>query len=150
DPRPGCADRATGAVAGVQLRAAAMAARRDLDPGHPGGDPGAAAADQGRAGGPAVPPSLDVRRRRHHLRSILRFKPAFCPTDFTLPAVLLMLGLCIWQVQRMGAKEDLIGRLHASMVQPPLDAAGVADDVVAAEYRKVRLTGTFLHDKEIH
>jgi surfeit locus 1 family protein len=81
---------------------------------------------------------------------MLRFKPAFWPTVFTVPAVLVMLGLCIWQVQRMGWKADLIDRLHARMVQPPLDAAGVAAGPDAAEYRKVRLVGTFLHDKELH
>ena len=36
------------------------------------------------------------------------------------------------------------------MTMPPLDAQGVAADPKAAEYRKVRLTGTFLHDKELH
>ena len=81
---------------------------------------------------------------------MLRFKPALWPTVFTVPAVLVMLGLCVWQIQRMGWKDALIDRLHTNMVQPPLDATAVATDPAAAEYRKVRLVGTFLHDKELH
>lgn len=81
---------------------------------------------------------------------MLRFKPTFWPTVFAVPAVLVMLGLCLWQVQRMTWKEALIERLHSRMAQPAIDAATVAADPVAAEYRKVRLTGTFLHDKELH
>lgn len=79
-----------------------------------------------------------------------RFKPAFWPTVFAVPAIVVMLGLAVWQVQRMTWKGALIERLQTRMVQAPLDAAGVAADPAAAEYRKVRLTGTFLHDKEIH
>ncbi len=81
---------------------------------------------------------------------MLTFKPAFWPTVFTVPAVLVMLGLCAWQVQRMSWKEALIDRLHTRLVQAPLDAAAVGADPAAAEYRKVRLVGTFLHDKELH
>jgi surfeit locus 1 family protein len=61
-----------------------------------------------------------------------------------------MLGLSVWQVQRMTWKEALIDRLHARMAQAPLDAPAVAADPAGAEYRKVLLVGTFLHDKELH
>lgn len=78
------------------------------------------------------------------------FKPSFWPTVFSIPAFLVMIGLGVWQLQRMEWKNDLIERLQTRMTMPPLDAAGVAADPRAAEYRKVRLTGTFLHDKEQH
>lgn len=81
---------------------------------------------------------------------MLRFKPAFWPTVFAVPAIIVMLGLAVWQVQRMTWKEALIDRLHSRMAQPAIDAATVAADPPAAEYRKVRLVGTFLHDKELH
>jgi surfeit locus 1 family protein len=79
-----------------------------------------------------------------------RFKPTFWPTVFVVPAVLVMLGLCAWQVQRLHWKQALIDRLHTRMAAAPIDAAAVGADPDAAEYRKVRLVGTFLHDKELH
>ncbi len=79
-----------------------------------------------------------------------RLKLAFWPTVFAIPAIVIMLGLAVWQVQRMNWKTALIDRLHSRMAEPAIDAATVAADPAAAEYRKVRLVGTFLHDKEIH
>ena len=38
----------------------------------------------------------------------LRFRPTLWPTLITVPAVLVMIGLCVWQVQRMAWKEALI------------------------------------------
>lgn len=68
----------------------------------------------------------------------------------------LLLGLClfatvmfaalgIWQVQRLGWKRDLVARVEARLrapLQPAPIAAGPAD-----EYRRVRLTGIFRHDR---
>jgi surfeit locus 1 family protein len=83
--------------------------------------------------------------------SVMRdFKPSFWPTVFSVPAFLVMFGLGAWQLQRMEWKNDLIARLQSRMTMAPLDVAGVAADPKAAEYRKVRLTGAFLHDKEMH
>ncbi|HJQ58444.1 MAG TPA: SURF1 family protein [Vineibacter sp.] len=79
-----------------------------------------------------------------------RFQPTFWPTVFAVPAVLVMLGLCLWQVQRMAWKEALIDRLRSRLSQPAADVATVAADPAAAEYRKIRLSGTFLHDKEFY
>ncbi|WP_178133880.1 SURF1 family protein [Vineibacter terrae] len=79
-----------------------------------------------------------------------RFKPTFWATVCVVPAILLMLGLATWQFQRMAWKGELIQRLHTRMAEAPIDAAAVAADPAAAEYRKVRLVGTFLHDKELH
>lgn len=79
-----------------------------------------------------------------------RFRPTFWATVFTIPAVLVMAGLGVWQTQRLAWKTELVDRLRSHMAQPPLEAAAVAADPAAAEYRKVRLTGTFLHDKEMY
>jgi len=84
------------------------------------------------------------------MSAMRHFKPSFWPTVFSIPAFLIMIGLGVWQLQRMEWKNDLIERLQTRMTMPPLDAAGVGADPKAAEYRKVRLTGTFLHDKELH
>jgi surfeit locus 1 family protein len=84
------------------------------------------------------------------MSAMRHFKPSFWPTIFSIPAFLIMVGLGVWQLQRMEWKNDLIERLQTRMTMPPLDAPGVGADPKAAEYRKVRLTGTFLHDKEQH
>jgi surfeit locus 1 family protein len=81
---------------------------------------------------------------------MIRFRPLLGPTLFTVPAVLLMLGLAVWQVQRLHWKTALIAerteRIHAAAVPLP----GPGDDLAAAEYRRVALTGSFLHDKEMY
>ena len=79
----------------------------------------------------------------------MRLRPLLGPTLFTLPAVLLMLALGIWQLERLQWKTALIAeraeRTHAAPV--PLPAAG--DDLAAAEYRRVALSGSFDHDREL-
>jgi surfeit locus 1 family protein len=68
-----------------------------------------------------------------------------------LPAMALMIGLGVWQVQRLHWKEGLIEavntRLHADPV--PL-AAALALPPDQREYRVVRITGRFLHEKEAY
>jgi surfeit locus 1 family protein len=70
------------------------------------------------------------------------------PTLFTIAGVALLLGLGTWQVERLHWKEGLIARLEARLAEPPADLPeGV--DPAAIEYRHVRFTGRFLHDKEM-
>src|ERR1051326_8167134 len=79
----------------------------------------------------------------------MTFRPTFWPTVFTVPAVLLMLGLGVWQIGRLQWKEGLIAerteRTTAPAIPLPEDGANLAN----AEYRHVSLTGEFLHDKEM-
>lgn len=80
----------------------------------------------------------------------LRFRPTLWPTLFTVPALLMMIGLCVWQVQRLYWKEGLIAERQARVAEAaiPLPAAG--GDPGAFEFRKVRLAGSFQHDKELY
>jgi surfeit locus 1 family protein len=77
------------------------------------------------------------------------FRPLLWPTVFTVPAVLLMLGLSVWQLERLQWKTALIAerteRTHAAPVALPKDG----DDLAAAEFRHVALQGSFLHDREL-
>ncbi|MFC3441038.1 SURF1 family protein [Sphingobium rhizovicinum] len=73
--------------------------------------------------------------------------PAFL-IGLTLIALIIFSGfsaLGIWQVQRLAWKRDLIARVDARVHAPPVPAPATAtkDD----EYRRVTLTGAFLHDK---
>ena len=81
--------------------------------------------------------------------SKLRFRPTLWPTLVSVPAFVLLIGLCVWQVQRMYWKEGLIAERESRVAEEPvaLPAAGV--DPAGMEYRRVRLKGTFLHDKEL-
>lgn len=62
---------------------------------------------------------------------------------FALLAALGFTALGIWQVERRAWKLDLIARVEASLKAPP-----AADWRTFAEYRRVRLQGAFLYDRE--
>jgi len=63
------------------------------------------------------------------------------------------LALGTWQVHRREWKHDLVARVNARVLAQPVDAPGRGQwPVVSAandEYRRVKLTGTFLQDKSV-
>jgi len=76
-----------------------------------------------------------------------RRSPAF-PIGLTLIALLFFTGFCAlgaWQVQRLGWKRELIARVDARIHALPIPAPRAA--ARADEYRRVRVSGHFLHDK---
>ena len=81
---------------------------------------------------------------------IFGIKPLFWPTLMTLPAVLGALALGSWQVQRLTWKNALIAERQAQRDAPPLAKLPAPFDRAHDEFRKVRVTGRFLHDKEIY
>jgi surfeit locus 1 family protein len=82
--------------------------------------------------------------------STLRFRPTLWPTIFSVPAFILMIGLCIWQAQRLHWKEDLIAERESRVSAEPVALPAPGVDPAAMEFRRVRLDGTFLHDKELY
>lgn len=62
------------------------------------------------------------------------------------------LALGTWQVQRLAWKRDLIARVdqrvHAEPAAPPGPAAWPGLSAASDEYRRLRLSGVFLHDRE--
>lgn len=79
----------------------------------------------------------------------LRFRPTLWPTLFTVPAVLVMIGLCLWQVQRLQWKEALIAE-RESRVAVEIPLPGPGSDLSEAEFHRVSIAGAFLHDKELY
>ncbi|OUR77719.1 hypothetical protein A9Q83_09365 [Alphaproteobacteria bacterium 46_93_T64] len=79
-----------------------------------------------------------------------KFSPGYLPTLMTIPAVLIMLTLSVWQLNRYFWKVELLDTLNQQLAAAavPLPSGDLVPDVWS--YRRVSLAGTFLHDKEIH
>lgn len=77
-------------------------------------------------------------------------RPALGPTLFTIPALILLLALGTWQVQRLMWKLDLIASVEEGLKAPPvaLPAGGV--DAEAWHFRRVVVKGEFDHTREFH
>jgi surfeit locus 1 family protein len=80
----------------------------------------------------------------------LLFKPKFWPTLFTIPAVIFMLSLCIWQVQRMYWKEGLINERVERTTAAPIALPAPDASIEAVDFRRVTLTGRFDHGHEFY
>jgi surfeit locus 1 family protein len=77
------------------------------------------------------------------------FRPLFWPTFFTAPAVLLLLALGVWQVERLFWKQDLIAQRQAAVAAAPVAAPRSWEEARGMEFRHVTDEGAFLNDKEI-
>ena len=77
------------------------------------------------------------------------FRPRLAPTLMTVPAVLILLGLGAWQVQRLHWKEGLIAQRDAMVQAPPIAPPQTLTAAKAAEFRHVAADGVLLNDKEI-
>jgi surfeit locus 1 family protein len=80
----------------------------------------------------------------------LPFRPTFWPTVFTVPAILVMIGLSIWQVQRLSWKEGLIAERVARTTAAPVALPPEGADLTALEFRRVTVTGAFDHAHELY
>jgi len=77
------------------------------------------------------------------------FRPLFWPTVFTVPVVLLLLGLGSWQIERLSWKRELIAQRQAAVAAAPAAAPRSAEEARGMEFHHVTDEGVFLHDKEI-
>ena len=79
------------------------------------------------------------------------FKPKFIPTLFTIPAIIVLLILGSWQVQRLNWKNNLIESMNLRISMPAIDLPELTskDNIDEYKYRKVKLKGEFLNDHEI-
>ena len=79
----------------------------------------------------------------------MRFRPFLWLTIVSLPALLVLVGLGSWQLQRLQWKNDLIAsfesRASSAPIAVPIANAGLND----VEFRRLALVGTFKHDKEV-
>jgi surfeit locus 1 family protein len=71
-----------------------------------------------------------------------RFRPEFWPTLFLVPALAMLIGLGIWQLERRVWKTDLIDRIEHGLAAAPAPLPAEIDDS-AFDYRHVTVTGRF-------
>ena len=82
---------------------------------------------------------------------MIHFRPLLGPSLWFLPGFALLVGLGVWQIQRLHEKEALIASVEAGLHAPPVplsEALGVG--AARSEWRPVRVSGHFLHDKELY
>ena len=85
------------------------------------------------------------------LRDSLRnFRPKFWPTLFTVPAVIFMIGLSVWQVQRLYWKEWLINERVERTNAAPIALPPMGTQTETVDFRRVTLHGHFDHAHEFY
>jgi surfeit locus 1 family protein len=74
-------------------------------------------------------------------------RPSLWATLFTVPAVLAMLGLGTWQMERLHWKEEMIQRMHARVGSSPVPLPAVVANPDDLDLRPVTVTGRLLNDR---
>ncbi len=78
------------------------------------------------------------------------FRPAVWPTVMTVPALIALIGLGSWQVQRLNWKTALMADMQARLAAPTEALPARAIDPEVWNYRRVTVRGAFDHAKEVH
>jgi surfeit locus 1 family protein len=78
------------------------------------------------------------------------FRPQFWPTVFAAPALLVLLGLGAWQIQRLYWKERLIAERAAAVAAPVVPVPQTLAQARRLDFHRVVADGMFLHAKEIY
>lgn len=78
------------------------------------------------------------------------FRLNFWMTACAVPALMILLGLGFWQIQRLEWKNAIIAERAERFAAAPLEIASVpGTGWQRFEHRRVRVTGKYLHDREI-
>lgn len=82
---------------------------------------------------------------------MIRFRPLPGMTFWAVPALLVLIGLGAWQIERLHQKQQLLATIAERMGAPETPV----DDVLRLpvpdlEWRRVSAKGHFLHDKEAY
>jgi surfeit locus 1 family protein len=86
-------------------------------------------------------------RRKERIIMRLR-KPETIPVLFIIFTFSLLMGLGIWQVERLQWKNAQVASIKAAQELPVLGT--LPQDITGLDYRHVALTGSFMHDKSFH
>jgi surfeit locus 1 family protein len=80
----------------------------------------------------------------------LRFRPLVGFTLFCLPMFLLLVGLGLWQLERLQWKLGLIAEMTRNMAAPPINFDTALALGGRAQYRPVALAGRFENSREVY
>jgi surfeit locus 1 family protein len=82
---------------------------------------------------------------------MLKLRPLLWPTIVMLPIFLFALFLSAWQMERRAWKIDILARIATNQAAAPIALDELLKgDPLRREYGRVRVSGTFLHDKEFY
>jgi surfeit locus 1 family protein len=82
---------------------------------------------------------------------MLKLRPLLGPTLFSLPVLILCLGLALWQMDRREWKLGILDRIATNQVADPVTLDTLqAGDPLKHEYGRVKISGTFMHDREFY
>ncbi len=79
-----------------------------------------------------------------------RFKPRLWTTVATVPVFAVLLALGFWQIERMEWKNALVDEMQSRTTQDPIALPQPIQTAERLRFRRVALTGRFLHDREIY
>jgi len=82
--------------------------------------------------------------------SIRRFRPTLWATVAVVPALAILIGLGVWQLERLEWKTALIAEMRGRMDAPAMELPKPLTDLDELRFRRVKLTGEFLHDRELY
>lgn len=82
--------------------------------------------------------------------SILTQRPTMLAWFFFIAGLITTVSLGIWQVQRLSEKEALIARIEAAQASEVSDIPTSEAELMALEFHRVKLTGTWLPEHEFH
>lgn len=79
-----------------------------------------------------------------------RFRPTLLPTLMTLPALLVLLALGTWQLQRLAWKETLIAERQTQLAAVPAPLPQFTDAAAGGlAHRRFSVRGRFLHEQTL-
>ena len=79
----------------------------------------------------------------------MRFRPFLWLTIVSLLALLVLVGLGSWQLQRLQWKNDLIASFESRAAAAPIAVPAADARLNDVEFRRLALVGSFQHDKEV-
>ena len=83
-------------------------------------------------------------------RGFSGFRPRLVPTIVTACAVLVLVALGIWQLERREWKRALLEERAATLAAAPVPPPQTLPEARRVALRRVRDAGVFLHDKELY
>lgn len=80
----------------------------------------------------------------------MKFKPKPIPTFITAVSLIVLITLGSWQMSRLQWKHGVIKEMNERSSLEAIDLPAVIDNFEELKYRRVKLRGEFLHEKEVH